>query len=79
MTIVAEGIEEPGQLAHLRGLGCELGQGFLFAPPLDAEHAGQFLREQAAHRRGAVRRTPAAAFDGFDGIAEYPALRQAGG
>jgi diguanylate cyclase (GGDEF)-like protein len=79
MTIVAEGIEEPGQLAHLRGLGCELGQGFLFAPPLDAEHAGQFLREQAEHRRGAVRRTPAAAFDGFDGIAEYPALRQAGG
>jgi EAL domain-containing protein (putative c-di-GMP-specific phosphodiesterase class I) len=79
MTIVAEGIEEPGQLAHLRGLGCELGQGFLFAPPLDAEHAGQFLREQAAHRRGAVRRTPAPAFDGFDGIAEYPALEQAGG
>ena len=33
--VVAEGIEEPGQLAALRDMGCRLGQGFLFSRPLD--------------------------------------------
>ncbi|MCC6526275.1 MAG: EAL domain-containing protein, partial [Polyangiaceae bacterium] len=33
LETVAEGIERPEQLAALRGLGCELGQGFLFARP----------------------------------------------
>ncbi len=56
MTIIAEGVEEPGQLAHLRGLGCELGQGFLFAPPLDAESARQYLLERAPARRGPAHR-----------------------
>jgi len=43
MTIVAEGIEEPGQLAKLRELGCHLGQGYLFSRPLDPEQAHAFL------------------------------------
>jgi diguanylate cyclase (GGDEF)-like protein len=43
MTIIAEGIEEPGQLAELRGLGCELGQGFLFAHPQDPEATFKLL------------------------------------
>ena len=43
MVIIAEGIEEPAQLAHLRGLGCELGQGYLFARPLEAKAAADFL------------------------------------
>jgi EAL domain-containing protein (putative c-di-GMP-specific phosphodiesterase class I) len=43
MTIIAEGIEEPGQLAKLRDLGCHLGQGFLFALPLGAEDTRDFL------------------------------------
>jgi diguanylate cyclase (GGDEF)-like protein/PAS domain S-box-containing protein len=34
---VAEGIETAGQLAELRRLGCELGQGHLFAPPVPGE------------------------------------------
>ncbi|HSO30689.1 MAG TPA: EAL domain-containing protein [Candidatus Sulfomarinibacteraceae bacterium] len=59
MTIIAEGIEEPGQLAHLRGLGCELGQGYLFAAPLDADDAGRFLVARAPTRRGALRRAAA--------------------
>jgi EAL domain-containing protein (putative c-di-GMP-specific phosphodiesterase class I) len=33
LRIVAEGIEEAGQLERLRALGCEFGQGFLFARP----------------------------------------------
>ena len=33
LTIVAEGIETPSQLASVRAIGCELGQGFLLAKP----------------------------------------------
>jgi len=68
MTIIAEGVEEPGQLAHLRGLGCELGQGYLFAPPLDAEHARQYLLEKAPTRPGSARRIPAAGMLAPDGV-----------
>jgi len=34
LQTVAEGIEEEGQFARLRDLGCELGQGYLFARPV---------------------------------------------
>ncbi len=44
MNIIAEGIEEPAQLAHLRALGCEFGQGYLFARPLEPLDAEAFLR-----------------------------------
>jgi diguanylate cyclase (GGDEF)-like protein len=43
LRIVAEGIEEPGQLERLRDLGCEFGQGFLFARPVSAEHLARLL------------------------------------
>ena len=33
---IAEGIESDGQLASLKGLGCDLAQGFLFARPMPA-------------------------------------------
>jgi diguanylate cyclase (GGDEF)-like protein/PAS domain S-box-containing protein len=36
---VAEGIETEAQLARLRGLGCELGQGYFLAPPVEEEEA----------------------------------------
>ena len=36
MHVVAEGIEHPEQLALLRSIGCEYGQGYLFARPMDA-------------------------------------------
>ena len=34
---LAEGVETASQLAHLRTLGCELAQGFLFARPVPRE------------------------------------------
>jgi EAL domain-containing protein (putative c-di-GMP-specific phosphodiesterase class I) len=37
LTTVAEGIETAGQLSLLRALGCELGQGYYFSPPLLAK------------------------------------------
>ena len=35
LQVIAEGIEQPGQLEQLRSLGCVLGQGYLFARPTD--------------------------------------------
>jgi EAL domain-containing protein (putative c-di-GMP-specific phosphodiesterase class I) len=37
LDVVAEGIEESEQWTSLRELGCEFGQGFFFARPMDAE------------------------------------------
>ena len=34
LTVVAEGIEDSQQRDTLVGMGCDLGQGFLFAKPL---------------------------------------------
>mgnify|MGYP003502360191 CR=1 FL=1 len=34
LSVTAEGIETDAQLARLRGLGCDLGQGFRFCAPL---------------------------------------------
>ncbi|MCP4871498.1 MAG: EAL domain-containing protein [Proteobacteria bacterium] len=43
MGVVAEGIETEKQLAALEALGCDLGQGYLFAKPLPPEEAGQMI------------------------------------
>jgi diguanylate cyclase (GGDEF)-like protein/PAS domain S-box-containing protein len=37
MQIIAEGIEAQGQLDSVTGLRCDIGQGYFFAPPLDAD------------------------------------------
>jgi diguanylate cyclase (GGDEF)-like protein len=51
LTIVAEGVESVGQLERLRALGCELGQGYLFGRPSDADATYAFLADGAARRR----------------------------
>lgn len=43
MRVVAEGIETEAQLEQLRELGCEYGQGYLFARALTAEQAHGFI------------------------------------
>ncbi|MBC8085903.1 MAG: EAL domain-containing protein [Phycisphaerae bacterium] len=43
LDTVAEGIETEAQRGHLLQLGCELGQGFLFAPALPAEDFSRLL------------------------------------
>jgi EAL domain-containing protein (putative c-di-GMP-specific phosphodiesterase class I) len=47
LDVVAEGIELPEQERSLQDLGCELGQGFLFARPMAAEALLRFLGERA--------------------------------
>ena len=44
LETVAEGIEDADQLAGLRRMGCQLGQGFLFAGPMPAELVAPLLR-----------------------------------
>ena len=46
LRVVAEGIEDDPQLAHLRERACPLGQGFLFARPLPAAELSALLAGQ---------------------------------
>ncbi|PSN16277.1 GGDEF domain-containing response regulator [filamentous cyanobacterium CCT1] len=43
LTVVAEGIETRQQLDHLRHLGCSLGQGYLFHPPLSVYNVEAYI------------------------------------
>jgi diguanylate cyclase (GGDEF)-like protein len=43
---VAEGVEDIAQLARLQELGCDRGQGYLFAPPLEVTALERFLADQ---------------------------------
>jgi diguanylate cyclase (GGDEF)-like protein/PAS domain S-box-containing protein len=45
MSTVAEGIEEYGQFAELRRLGCTLAQGYYFSRPVPADEAGRLLAD----------------------------------
>ena len=43
LTVVAEGVENAQQLAHLRALGCDLCQGYYFSKPAPAEQFTDLL------------------------------------
>ncbi len=45
LITVAEGVEEPGTVALLRDLGCDLGQGWLFGRPCSAEEINTLLAD----------------------------------
>jgi EAL domain-containing protein (putative c-di-GMP-specific phosphodiesterase class I) len=54
LNVVAEGIEQPEQIEALQELGCELGQGFLFAKPMNHEALFEYLdADQATDERAA--------------------------
>ncbi len=48
LSVIAEGVETPAQLAYLSALGCELAQGYLFSRPVPAEQAGTLLLQGLA-------------------------------
>jgi EAL domain-containing protein (putative c-di-GMP-specific phosphodiesterase class I) len=43
--VVAEGIEQPSQAQSMRNLGCDLGQGFLYARAMESSDILQYLRD----------------------------------
>lgn len=47
LDVVAEGIELPEQLEALKSLNCDFGQGYFWAKPLEAQAAGNLLRQQS--------------------------------
>jgi diguanylate cyclase (GGDEF)-like protein len=51
MDVTAEGVETDEQRVELKALGCDRGQGFLFARPTDAEHMTPLL---ASSKSGAL-------------------------
>ena len=48
MEAVAEGVETEAQLDYLKGVGCDLAQGYLAGRPLSLEEADAYLRIEAA-------------------------------
>ncbi len=46
ISITAEGIETPEQLAELRDMGCAIGQGFFWAKPLSPTALSDLLRQR---------------------------------
>ncbi|PSR13291.1 hypothetical protein C8255_25475, partial [filamentous cyanobacterium CCP3] len=46
LAAIAEGVETQAQFQHLHHLGCELAQGYWFAPPLPAAAAETLLASQ---------------------------------
>jgi diguanylate cyclase (GGDEF)-like protein len=51
IEVVAEGIEQPRQLAELREMGCGYGQGFLVARPMGATGVESMIRTSAGNPR----------------------------
>ena len=46
MNVVAEGVETADQAQHLKRLGCEFAQGFLYSPPVEVAEATAMLRRR---------------------------------
>jgi EAL domain-containing protein (putative c-di-GMP-specific phosphodiesterase class I) len=55
MIVTAEGIEEPQQIDLLRELGCDLAQGFLISPPMDADEIAPWKQRFEAGWKEALR------------------------
>jgi EAL domain-containing protein (putative c-di-GMP-specific phosphodiesterase class I)/CheY-like chemotaxis protein len=50
MKVVAEGIDNPRALAKMRQAGCDLGQGYLFAPSLRFDRFARWMSERQSQR-----------------------------
>ena len=46
LKVVAEGVEERGQLTYLRECGCEAAQGYLICPPVNSAVLAQFTKKK---------------------------------
>ena len=57
LTVVAEGVETDGQRKLLTELGCNVVQGFLYAPALSPPAFGRWLLEHSAQRASVMLRS----------------------
>jgi len=51
ITVTAEGIEAQEQRVQLRAVGCDQGQGYLFARPVSADRVPELLASLGADER----------------------------
>ena len=51
---VAEGVETAAELRTLHMMGCDLGQGYLFARPMPRDHFLRLLRERGQGKKGSA-------------------------
>ena len=58
MEVVAEGVEDAEQLALLRKAGCDLGQGYLFSRPLQAQPLMAWLQRLDGSEAGTPSDAP---------------------
>jgi diguanylate cyclase (GGDEF)-like protein len=58
IDVVAEGIEYSDQWTTLRDLGCELGQGFYFAKPMERENVLGYLEARSTNGAGGAAPQP---------------------
>jgi PAS domain S-box-containing protein/diguanylate cyclase (GGDEF)-like protein len=58
LTVIAEGVESPGQLALLAEHGCDEMQGFLFSRPVAADACARMLRDERALPLASLLRRP---------------------
>jgi EAL domain-containing protein (putative c-di-GMP-specific phosphodiesterase class I) len=56
LTVVAEGVETEGQRKLLSELGCDVIQGFLYAPALSPPAFGRWLLDHSADQASAMLR-----------------------
>jgi diguanylate cyclase (GGDEF)-like protein len=59
LNVVAEGVETETQCQKLRELGCDCGQGYLFARPVDSETIDLLLKGDRKNLMSIVNRLPA--------------------
>jgi EAL domain-containing protein (putative c-di-GMP-specific phosphodiesterase class I) len=57
LTVVAEGVETEGQRSLLSELGCDVIQGFLYAPALSPPSFGRWLLDHSATQASAMLRS----------------------
>ncbi|HEX7644560.1 MAG TPA: EAL domain-containing protein [Burkholderiaceae bacterium] len=56
LETIAEGVESPEQITELKKLGCFVGQGYIFSPPVTIEAAEELIRNAPKYLMGDLKR-----------------------